>query len=421
MKRVTSIFLLLIVMTTICYPAKKGNKKLHKQNLVSLYSENRFTSFDVVVFHQSDEFSTVFVNVNLSDLTYIKNTNTNSYAANFVVSYELFLNWDAKTPIDTGSFVYSDTQNYGIETEMIVDFDIAAKFPGDYVLKINLSDQNKIKENTVFKFVDISKSEKQSAQNFYVVDENGLPFFGKSVKKGQYLFLKHNIADSAELYVRYYSQALPIAKPPFSNEKAVTFNFEPDSIFMLTMKNGESPLLELPYYGIYHFQTDIMQVKGYTLFHFDDGFPEITNPVEAVLPLRYLTTEREYENLLNYYDYKVAVDSFWLQRASQQEKRAKNMITRYYSRVQDANYLFTSYLEGWKTDRGILYIIYGPPTEVYRKNGEEEWIYGERGNPLSLNFYFDKVENAFTDNDYRLQRSSMYKTSWYIAIESWRR
>jgi hypothetical protein len=89
--------------------------------------------------------------------------------------------------------------------------------------------------------------------------------------------------------------------------------------------------------------------------------------------------------------------------------------------VVDVNFLFSSYQEGWKTDRGLIYIIYGPPSEVYRRDDEEEWIYGERGNPMSIRFYFMKVENPFTNNDFSLQRSPIYKTSWYVAVENWRR
>ena len=173
--------------------------------------------------------------------------------------------------------------------------------------------------------------------------------------------------------------------------------------------------------GIYHFQTDTAQTEGTTVFHFDEGFPEIETPLQAILPLRYLTTQKEYDALLNYPDHKIAIDSFWLVRASNKPERAKNMIAKYYQRVVLANRMFTSYQEGWKTDRGIVYIIYGPPTEVYRKTGQEQWIYGERGNPLNINFYFDEVENPFTFNDYSLQRSVDYKSGWYIAVENWRR
>ena len=173
--------------------------------------------------------------------------------------------------------------------------------------------------------------------------------------------------------------------------------------------------------GIYHLQADMNEADGLTLFQFDEGFPEVSSPALAVAPLRYLTTENEFKRLLSYQDYKVAVDSFWLERASQQPQRAKNMIKRYYSRVQLVNNLFTSFREGWKTDRGLVYILYGAPTEVYREDGEEEWVYGERGNPMSIRFFFDEVKNPFTENELELERSPMYKTSWMIAIENWRR
>jgi len=147
----------------------------------------------------------------------------------------------------------------------------------------------------------------------------------------------------------------------------------------------------------------------------------VSVPAQALAPLRYLSTEQEFEKLLAYVDYKTAVDSFWLERSSFKPERAKNMIKRYYSRVQEVNRIFSSYQEGWKTDRGLIYIIYGPPSEVYRNDEEEEWVYGERGNPLSIRFYFYKVDNPFTDNDYTLERSPVYKSSWFIAIENWRR
>jgi hypothetical protein len=97
------------------------------------------------------------------------------------------------------------------------------------------------------------------------------------------------------------------------------------------------------------------------------------------------------------------------------------MIKLYYNRVMDANRFFTSYLEGWKTDRGIIYIIYGPPNVVYKGRNVEGWVYGEDKNMLSINFTFRKLDNPFTDNDYSLTRSPAYKDGWYIAVDNWRR
>ncbi|MDZ7846208.1 MAG: GWxTD domain-containing protein [Owenweeksia sp.] len=92
----------------------------------------------------------------------------------------------------------------------------------------------------------------------------------------------------------------------------------------------------------------------------------------------------------------------------------------FLQRVQEANILFSSYLEGWKSDRGIIYVIYGPPSRVYRSTSGESWVYGDESSALSYHFNFLRVGNPFTDNDYSLERSSTYRYGWGQAIESWR-
>jgi hypothetical protein len=95
-------------------------------------------------------------------------------------------------------------------------------------------------------------------------------------------------------------------------------------------------------------------------------------------------------------------------------------VAAYFGRVESANRNFSSYLEGWKTDRGLMYIIYGPPSEVYRNQQSETWIYGDRNSSLSYIFNFVKVENPFTDNDFALNRLSEYRYGWGQAVGAWR-
>lgn len=394
-------------------------KKLSKTDISEMYSEFQFTQFDVRVFHISEQFSTVYLNISLQDFFY-KQNNTGVFEAKFKVAYELYESYDSKSPIDTASIIYSDTLFYNEEMDMIVDFDVPAVFPGNYILKIKLFDFYQ-PENFTFTIVHIDKESKNSAQNYLVTDQENFPHFGNDILKDN--FFKIHSADTSlsEINIKYYTQTFPLAKPVFTVEKNKIYKFEPDSIYSISLTSGVSDILKLPFMGIYHLQADINEPEGLTLFQFDEGFPEVSSPALAVAPLRYLTTENEFRKLLSYKDYKVAVDSFWLERASQQPQRAKNMIKRYYSRVQLVNKLFTSFREGWKTDRGLVYILYGAPTEVYREQGEEEWVYGERGNPMSIRFFFDEVVNPFTDNEFELERSPVYKTSWMIAIENWRR
>ena len=127
-------------------------------------------------------------------------------------------------------------------------------------------------------------------------------------------------------------------------------------------------------------------------------------------PLRYISTQKEYEELAQHEkaaDFQKAVDSFWLKAAGSIE-RGQELVAGYYGRVQLANERFSSYVEGWKTDRGIIYTIYGPPSEVYRNDKGETWVYGSSSSMLSYTFNFIHVSNPFTDNDYALNRLSEY-------------
>ena len=99
--------------------------------------------------------------------------------------------------------------------------------------------------------------------------------------------------------------------------------------------------------------------------------------------------------------------------------------------------MFTSHLEGWKTDRGMISIIFGPPSYIRKTKSAEIWYYGQQSNsnlnaynslndPMriqssGLKFTFDKVSNPFSMNDYELDRNYSYKSSWYRAVESWRK
>ena len=86
-----------------------------------------------------------------------------------------------------------------------------------------------------------------------------------------------------------------------------------------------------------------------------------------------------------------------------------------------ANNYFTNYKEGWKTDKGMIFIIFGNPDEVYKNDVGELWIYRKNDNFPKMRFSFAKVPNIFTDDHYTLLRSHSYQNNWFKAIQLWRR
>ena len=138
-----------------------------------------------------------------------------------------------------------------------------------------------------------------------------------------------------------------------------------------------------------------------------------------VRPMRFITTKQEYETLVESDNLKKDVDEFWFRTAGNSE-RAIEIIEEYYSRVEVANKNFTSITQGWSSDRGLIYIVYGQPTSVTKTATYETWMYTEKTNIMSVEFTFLKIDNEFSKNNYVLDRSGSYKSSWYRFIDSWR-
>ncbi len=220
--------------------------------------------------------------------------------------------------------------------------------------------------------------------------------------------------------VRYYSRNFPLPFPPFVEQYRKLFDYTPDSIFTIESVNGATPYFTPNTQGFYFFQADTTLLEGPTLFRVYNGFPKVTAHSLMREALRYITSTKEFQQLNTYEIPKLAVDSFWVVNAGRSDL-ATELIRKYYSRVETANQLFTSFTEGWKTDRGMIFIVMGKPTKVFRSFEQEVWIYGQYDDPRALRFYFNKAINPFTNNDYVLIRNENLKSYWYQNVQLWRR
>ena len=258
--------------------------------------------------------------------------------------------------------------------------------------------------------------------HFLVSDSAGQPITNNHLMSGHPFFVESSILQDQEIMVRYYRDSFPVALPPFAllPSNYLHLSYEADSIFPITFEQGKTKKLIFNQPGIYHFSSSPDSRKGYTLFVSNSSFPWITTPLQMVYPLRYIATDKEYDELLSASDLKTAVDKFWIDRTGN-EARARKLIREYYRRVEKSNYLFTSHQEGWQTDRGMIYIMYGPPGLVERDGQSEVWIYGDSKNIFNLSFVFSKMNNPFSDNDFLLERSANYKSGWHQMVNSWRR
>lgn len=155
------------------------------------------------------------------------------------------------------------------------------------------------------------------------------------------------------------------------------------------------------------------------------SYPSISTPAELARPLVYLMTSKEYEELMSLTSnkkIKEAVDRFWLNNIGN-SNLAKDVINLYYNRVEEANKQFSNYKEGWKTDLGMVYILFGSPWYVNKSLNEMVWSYTYNTNNPEKNYSFEApklTSKFFPFYNYLLQRHSHYYEIQYQQIQKWR-
>ncbi|HEX9007351.1 MAG TPA: GWxTD domain-containing protein [Bacteroidota bacterium] len=125
---------------------------------------------------------------------------------------------------------------------------------------------------------------------------------------------------------------------------------------------------------------------------------------EAIDQLRYIARDSEMDSLK---DAKTTEEkrklflAFWKRRDPNPNTPRNERMEDYYARVEYANRHFSHYREGWKTDMGMVYIMFGPPSNVERHPFDPDY------KPYEIWSYYDINQNfVFVDEtsfgDYRL-------------------
>jgi len=253
--------------------------------------------------------------------------------------------------------------------------------------------------------------------------------FNPVVRVDEFANLVYLRGHADSLYLAYYKSYTTIPDPPsmLLPEKAIDYG--PDTIVSVAYSDTLPMMFPRP--GIYLCSVDSNITDGFTFLNFGPSFPEMNKPEVMIGPVAYLATENELNNMRTAERPKVALDEFWIKCGGNVEK-ARELIRIYYTRVLYANYYFTSYKEGWRTERGMIYLLYGPPDKVYKNPEGESWGYmkaevrsswGTRYKVKEeyLYFNFKKKNSTFSDNDYYISRSETLVTFWEQAVAAWRK
>ncbi len=154
------------------------------------------------------------------------------------------------------------------------------------------------------------------------------------------------------------------------------------------------------------------------------NFPTIKSAQELARPLVYLMDEDDYEAMMNIEDtdsLKQTIDRFWLRNIGN-KKTAQHVIELFYNRVEEANKQFSNFKEGWKTDRGMIYVLFGEPWYTRDRLKRVSWYYSYNMTDPEYQFRFEqpKLNNKFFPFDhYVLQRQRYYHNRYYYQKQLW--
>jgi GWxTD domain-containing protein len=408
---------LLLILLVITGCVSKPQQETARSNLAFLYnptSSQLHPEFNV--FHEARTQSRLYIKVYPVELLFNQVNSEQAYQAQLGISYVL-------TEIIEGkeSELVADSNT----TEFILKMDEAknifvANLPirtmegQKYMLKVTTTDLLRKKGTT--NYIHVDRSTVNTGQNYLVTGVNGYPSFDRVFHSGEYFHVQYNRKGVDTVYVKYYKDITPLPRPPVTNLSSTRPDFIADSVFAYPYSDTTRYIL--PDKGMYHIQVDPYKPGGLTLFNFGDNYPRVATVADMIGPMAYLASSVEFNELSNETNMKLAVDNFWLESAGNVQT-ARELIRVYYNRVFFANYFFTSYKEGWKSDRGMMFIVYGPPNILTKKGDTEIWVYYRKKSREPLQFTFSRHASPYTQNDFLLERNFV-TSMWTQAVRDWR-
>jgi GWxTD domain-containing protein len=221
------------------------------------------------------------------------------------------------------------------------------------------------------------------------------------------------VSTDPQKVVSYYNDNFPAAVPGFSEGMGrVAKAMAVDSTFI----HAAGQPLTFTKTGLYLVQKDTISAEGFA-FRVEEDYPRLAKIESLADPLIYVCTKQEFDRIKLAKGEKKAFDRVILSITGDTE-RARNFMRTYFRRVELANEFFTSYKEGWKTDRGMIYIIFGLPDQVFRFTDREVWSY--KNNMYKISFDFVKSSTLFDPENFVLVRDKKFQETWYEVIDLWR-
>ena len=224
----------------------------------------------------------------------------------------------------------------------------------------------------------------------------------------------HGSGSGRSIHFSFYKDDFPTPSPPFADKELKIDRFLfPDSTFTVSSGQEIGPFGRE---GLYLGQEDTLSAEGFSFLVKKEPYPKYNTLRDLKGPLLFVTTREENDLIGAAGEDKAKFDKVILDITNDKE-RAKNFMRSYFKRVEYANFVFTSFKEGWKTDRGMIIIVFGAPDEVMMNGQQEIWGY----KATRQQFFFNKAGSVYYPDHYVLIRDPKFTENWYMTIDLWRK
>ena len=455
------IFLLLSSLLSGCNNAHLDNvDRLGGFNYEAGLPELRLVATGYIN-EQDETYISVSGDIVYASLIYISSSESDQYEAN--LSLEIQIQESSKAVVDTvlnKTLAFAD--NSIIYNQDVYNFQENFQVPpGDYKVNVTLTDQQSRKKAILTSETSIpdpnaekahiteirilaKDSEKSDETEFTPITTYDIPGRYDSLQF-HFQVTNNDLNNPLEIETRLlkFRADNSIAEPVFhlspTNSSIAFKGIDYDEYEELLNSKRElqqqgSVMLEYAYTdlepGNYRLEVSTSQKRNHIYKGIDfsvksESYPSLKTPLELARPLRYLMDEKEYHHLMKIKDpdsLKIAVEHFWLSNIKN-SVIARQVLSLYYERVEEANKQFSNFKEGWKTDPGMVYILFGPPWYLEVQMTFMEWAYSYNPYETEKRLFFEQNKlntKYFPFNHYILERSQKYHTLHYQQIQDWR-
>lgn len=388
--------------------------------LAALYNPSELSLHpDYSLYHEDDRFSMLYLRAYPRELRFSQTNEQAEYRALMGIHYRLIELDPASMEgvmVDSATVTYKLLKKDEDRPAFFGSIPIPARSGYRYLLRLEARDLQRGSYGLEYLYVD--KTNPFGAQNFKVIAQStGYPKFMNFFLPGEKFNLQYRDLSYDTIYVDYFRSESELPRQPVTASVDYTMSYSPDTSYVYPL--ADTVQFNLVREGMYFFRVDPERDEGLTLFNFGGSFPEVKTPTELMEPIFYLATLAEYRDLRKEPNRKLAVDDFWLERGNSVE-RSRELIRVYYNRVVYSNLYFTSNKEGWKTDRGMIFILFGPPSRIRMTGTGERWYYFERRRSKAVEFRFDRKPSTYSFDHMTWARTPESQVLWNEAVRSWR-